>query len=111
MLLAVLKVLKIIGIVILIVLAIILALILIILFVPVRYRVDGMLPDTDLDEGFDAEKLWVKACFSWLLYSLPSRDASGRIRRLPTETRLFRLPKRLPQYPLTKISRRPTGRR
>ncbi|MCR5671811.1 MAG: DUF2953 domain-containing protein [Butyrivibrio sp.] len=70
MLLTVLNVLKIIGIVLLVILAALLLLILLVLFVPVRYRIDARVPDTDLDEGFDPEKIWGRASFSWLLFVL-----------------------------------------
>ncbi len=63
-----LTVLKIIGIVLLVVLALILFILLLVLFVPVRYKLDGNIPRTNLDEGFDINKIYVKASFSWLLH-------------------------------------------
>ncbi len=67
-LLSVLSVLKIIGIVLLCILAFVLFLLILVLFVPVRYRLDALVPETDLDEGFDVEKTDVKAKFSWMLF-------------------------------------------
>ncbi len=69
-LLTVLSVLKIIGIVLLCILGFILLLLLLILFVPIRYRMDAAVPETDLEEGFDSEKVNVSARFSWLLFVL-----------------------------------------
>ena len=63
-----LTVLKIIGIVLLVVLALILFILLLVLFVPVRYKLDGNIPRTNLDEGFDINQIYVKASFSWLLH-------------------------------------------
>ncbi len=68
MLAGVLTVLKIIGIVLLCMLAFLLVLILLVLFVPVRYRADALVPKTDLDEGFDIEKISASARFSWLWF-------------------------------------------
>ena len=68
MLAGVLTVLKIIGIVLLWILAIVLFLILLVLFVPLRYKADVKVPETELDKGFDAEKIYLKAGFSWLLH-------------------------------------------
>ncbi len=65
-----LTVLKIIGIVLLWILAIVLFLILLVLFVPVRYKADVNIPETELDKGFDVEKMHIKAGFSWLLHLL-----------------------------------------
>ena len=63
-----LTVLKIIGIVLLWILLIVLFLILLVLFVPVRYKADANIPETELDKGFDLEKMHIKAGFSWLLH-------------------------------------------
>ena len=65
-----LTVLKIIGIVLLWILLIVLFLILLVLFVPVRYKADVDIPETELDNGFDVEKIQIKAGFSWLLHFL-----------------------------------------
>ena len=67
-LLTVLSVLKIIGIVLLCILGFILFLILLVLFVPIRYRLDAHVPETDLEEGFDTDRMDVRARFSWLLF-------------------------------------------
>jgi hypothetical protein len=67
-LLSVLSVLKIIGIVLLCILAFVLFLLILVLFVPVRYRLDALVPETDLDEGFDVEKTDIRAKFSWMLF-------------------------------------------
>ncbi len=67
-LLTVLSVLKIIGIVLLCILAFVLFILILVLFVPVRYRLDALIPETDLDEEFDVEKTDVRAKFSWLLF-------------------------------------------
>ncbi len=61
-------VLKIIGIVLLWILLIVLFLILLVLFVPVRYKADANIPETELDKGFDLEKMHIKTGFSWLLH-------------------------------------------
>ena len=61
-------VLKIIGIVLLWILLIVLFLILLVLFVPVRYKADANIPETELDKGFDMDKMHIKAGFSWLLH-------------------------------------------
>lgn len=68
MLAGVLTVLKIIGITLLIILAVILVLILLVLFVPIFYRIDAHVPETDLDEGFDVQKVNAAVKFSWLLF-------------------------------------------
>ena len=68
MLAGILTVLKIIGIVLLWILAILLFLLLLVLFVPVRYTADVNVPETELDKGFDVEKIHLKAGFSWLLH-------------------------------------------
>lgn len=68
MLAGILSVLKIIGIILLIILAVVLVLLLLVLFVPVMYRVDATVPETELDNGFDAEKINASAKFSWLLF-------------------------------------------
>ena len=60
--------LKIIGIVILCILAIVLLLLILILFVPIRYKIDASVPETDRNEKFDAEKISVKAKITWLLH-------------------------------------------
>ena len=59
---------KIIGIVLLGILAIVLLLLILILFVPIRYKIDLLVPETDLNEKFDVEKISAKAHFSWLLH-------------------------------------------
>ena len=63
-----LSVLKIIGIVLLVILAVILVLLLLVLFVPIMYRVDATVPETELDNGFDKDKVNASAKFSWLLF-------------------------------------------
>ena len=68
MLAGVLTVLKIIGIVLLWILAIILAILLLILFVPIRYKLDGSVPETEFEDGFDAEKISCSARITWLLH-------------------------------------------
>ncbi len=68
MLAGVLTVLKIIGITLLIVLAVLLVLVLLVLFVPVFYRIDAHVPETDLDEGFNVQKVDASVKFSWLLF-------------------------------------------
>ena len=68
MLAGVLGVLKIIGIVLLVILAVILVLLLLVLFVPVRYKADLNIPETEFDKGFDVEKIEFSARFSWLLH-------------------------------------------
>ena len=68
MLTGVLTVLKIIGIVLLCILAIILAILLLILFVPIRYKLDGTIPETEFDKGFDVEKIKGSAKVTWLLH-------------------------------------------
>lgn len=68
MLLTVLSVLKIIGIVLLVILAVILALLLLVLFVPIFYRVDAMVPETEYDNGFDPETVTASSSFSWLWF-------------------------------------------
>ena len=70
MLAGVLTFLKILGIILLCVIGFILILLLLILFVPVRYRIDSSIPRTDLEKGFDAEKVYAKVSFSWLLHIL-----------------------------------------
>ncbi|WP_158589540.1 DUF2953 domain-containing protein [Butyrivibrio sp. CB08] len=61
-------VLKIIGITLLVILAVILVVILLALFVPIFYRIDAHVPETDLDEGFDVNKIDAAVKFSWLLF-------------------------------------------
>ena len=68
MLAGVLTVLKIIGITLLIILAVLLVIILLVLFVPIFYRLDAHVPETDLDEGFDVQKVNAAVKFSWLLF-------------------------------------------
>ena len=68
MLLTVLSVLKIIGIVLLIILAVILALVLLVLFVPIFYRVDATVPETEYENGFDPETVTASSSFSWLWF-------------------------------------------
>lgn len=68
MLAGVLTVLKIIGIVLLWILAIILAILLLVLFVPIRYRIDGLIPETEFDQGFDVEKIKGSAKITWLFH-------------------------------------------
>lgn len=68
MLAGVLGVLKIIGIALLVILAVILVLLLLVLFVPVRYKADLNIPETEFDKGFDVEKIEFSARFSWLLH-------------------------------------------
>ena len=70
MLAGVLTFLKILGIILLCVIGFILVLLLLILFVPVRYRIDSSIPRTDLEKGFDVEKIYAKVSFSWLLHIL-----------------------------------------
>ena len=64
----VLTVLKIIGIVLLVILAVILLLLLLVLFAPIFYRIDANVPETELDNGFDMEKVFAKVSFHWLLF-------------------------------------------
>ena len=70
MLLVILNILKIIGITLLVILGIILLILLIVLFVPIRYRLDASVPETDLDQGIDTEKIYVSARFHWLLHAV-----------------------------------------
>ncbi len=62
------SVLKIIGIVLLVILAVILILLLLVLFVPIFYRLDAHVPETDPHEDFDVQKVDVSVRFSWLLF-------------------------------------------
>ena len=64
----VLTVLKIIGIVLLVILAVILLILLLVLFAPIFYRIDANVPETELDNGFDMEKVYARISFSWLLF-------------------------------------------
>ncbi|WP_026522017.1 DUF2953 domain-containing protein [Butyrivibrio sp. VCB2001] len=64
----VLTVLKIIGIVLLVILAVILLLLLLVLFAPIFYRIDANIPETELDNSFDMEKVFAKVSFHWLLF-------------------------------------------
>jgi hypothetical protein len=66
----VLSVLKIIGIALLIILAVVLVLLLLVLFVPIRYKADLEIPETELDEGFDVSRILLFARFSWLLHMI-----------------------------------------
>ncbi len=68
MLAGILTALKIIGIVLLCLIAFILFLILLILFVPVRYRLDGTVPETEFESAFDVNEIVARARFSWLLH-------------------------------------------
>ncbi len=68
-----LSVLKIIGIVLLVILAVLLVLLLLVLFVPICYRADANVPEMDLDEGFDAERVIASAAFSWLWFVIRGR--------------------------------------
>ncbi len=70
MLLTVLSVLKIIGIVLLVILAVILALVLLVLFVPIFYRVDATVPETEYENGFDPDTVTASSSFSWLWFVL-----------------------------------------
>ncbi len=65
-----LTILKIIGIVILVVLLVVLTILLLVLFVPVRYRVDGRIEETDLSSEYELikEKIYLKAGFTFLLH-------------------------------------------
>ncbi|WP_026528838.1 hypothetical protein [Butyrivibrio sp. VCD2006] len=65
-----LSILKIIGIVLLVVLGVVLVLLLLILFVPIRYRIDGNVKETDLENEVDKLKENVSGIvkFSWLLH-------------------------------------------
>ena len=65
-----LSILKIIGIVLLVVLGVVLVLLLLILFVPIRYRIDGNVKETDLENEVDKLKDNVSGIvkFSWLLH-------------------------------------------
>lgn len=64
----VLTVLKIIGIVLLVILAVILLLLLLVLFAPIFYKIDANVPETELNNGFDMEKVFAKVSFHWLLF-------------------------------------------
>lgn len=68
MLAGVLTFLKILGIILLCVIGLILILLLLILFVPLKYRIDSSIPRTNLDEEFDAKRVFAKVSFSWLLH-------------------------------------------
>ncbi|WP_026516036.1 DUF2953 domain-containing protein [Butyrivibrio sp. MC2021] len=68
MLAGVLGVLKIIGIVLLVILAVLLLLLALILFVPVRYKANLYIPETEFDKGFDTEKIQFSARYSWLFH-------------------------------------------
>ncbi len=68
MLTGLLTVLKIIGIALLVILALVLLILILVLFVPIRYKLDGTIPETDLEQGFDLEKIIGSAGFSWLLH-------------------------------------------
>lgn len=66
----ILNVLKIIGIILLVILAAILVLLLLVLFAPIRYRIDGSVPRTNLDDGFDPQIINASVKFRWLLFVL-----------------------------------------
>ena len=68
MLAGVLTALKIIGITLLVILIVVLVLLLLILFVPIRYRLDATVPETELEDGFDTKEIKANARFSWLLH-------------------------------------------
>ena len=68
-----LSVLKIIGISILVILLVAVFLLVLVLFVPVRYRIDGTVPKTMLDDGFDKNDTDLKIKFHWLLHILSGR--------------------------------------
>lgn len=65
-----LTILKIFGIILLSVLALVLLLIILILFVPIRYKADAVLKESDPTDGTSnmLENLHAKASFSWLLH-------------------------------------------
>lgn len=63
-----LTILKITGIVLLVIIALILLIILLVLFVPIRYKLDANVPETEFDKGFDIESISASARFSWLLH-------------------------------------------
>lgn len=75
MLAGVLTVLKIIGIVLLWILAIILAILLLVLFVPIRYKLDGNVPEMEFDEGLDADKISCSVRITWLLHFISAAIA------------------------------------
>ena len=64
----ILTILKWVGIALLIILGVALVLLLLVLFVPVRYRVDATLPETDLEGAFPPEDTKAHVRFSWLLH-------------------------------------------
>lgn len=68
MLAIILSILKIIGIVLLAILGIVLFMVILILFVPIRYRLDALVPETEFDKGFDVEKISASARFSWFIH-------------------------------------------
>lgn len=68
MLSVVLTVLKIIGIVLLVIILTVLFLLALVLFVPIRYRLDGDIPETELENGFDPKSIFARFRFSWLLH-------------------------------------------
>ncbi len=68
MLTGLLTVLKIIGIALLVILALVLLILILVLFVPIRYKLDGTIPETDLEQGFDLENIIGSVGFSWLLH-------------------------------------------
>ena len=70
-----LTVLKIIGIVLLWILAIILAILLLVLFVPIRYKLDGNVPEMEFDEDFDADKISCSVRITWLLHFISAAIA------------------------------------
>lgn len=74
----VLTILKITGIVLLVILAVVLVLLLLVLFVPIRYRADALVPETDLDKGFDVNSLDLSAGFSWLWFVIRGKISFPR---------------------------------
>ncbi len=65
-----LTILKIIGIVLLVILAVLLFIVLLVMFVPIRYRIDGHVEETNLETEADKlmERVYARAGFSWLLH-------------------------------------------
>jgi hypothetical protein len=54
--------------VLLVILAVLLVLLLLVLFVPIFYRVDASVPETDLEQKFDPQTISASAKFSWLWF-------------------------------------------
>ncbi|RKM57024.1 hypothetical protein D6853_03120 [Butyrivibrio sp. X503] len=73
MLAVVLSVLKIVGITILVILAVALLLVLLVLFVPIRYKIDGNVPQMRFGDDFDSERIEFAIKFHWLLHILSGR--------------------------------------